>query len=167
MCNAGLHCLRARWSDLRYIHRVDIESGCLVLYTREHKTSAVGEGREQCLPLIVPWHGVTKDDWLSAFLSLYKDCGLDRHHWAHFYRRPEMEEPSIHVRGALKRSRWLRLLLAGAGGSEKFRSHSMKITLLNWSVRAGTDKEKPVGSGLSQKEPDGSQHGEEFRRPPT
>lgn len=71
---------RARWSDLRYIHHVEVESkrnGCLVLFTREHKTSSIGERREQYLPLLVPWEGVTSDNWLHTFLGLYEQVGLD------------------------------------------------------------------------------------------
>ena len=138
---------RARWSDLRYIHHVDIEmkrNGCMVLFTREHKTSSVGERREKYLPLIVPWHGVTKDDWLCTFLQLYKACGLDIEKTplgpplpaprigAGFFSRPLSTEEA---------SRWLRLLLAGTSNSDTCRSHSMKATLLNWCARAGMDKE--------------------------
>ena len=71
---------RARWSDIRYIDHVEIDckkNGSLVLYTSEHKTSLVGERRQQFLPLIIPWHGVVRDDWMNTFLELYGQCGLD------------------------------------------------------------------------------------------
>lgn len=138
---------RARWSDLRYIHHVEIErskNGCMVLYTREHKTCAVGERREQYLPLIVPWHGVTRDDWITMFLDLYSECGLDINKvplgpllpapkmGGGFCARPLATEEA---------SKWLRLLLAGCAGSESLRSHSLECTLLIWSAKAGMDKE--------------------------
>ena len=135
---------RARWSDLRYIHHVEIErkrNGCLVLYTREHKTSSIGERREKYLPLIVPWHGVTKDDWLGTFLELYKACGLDIEKVP---LGPLLPAPRI-VEGFFSRplsteeaSRWLRLLLAGTADGDTCRSHSMKTTLLNWCARVCT-----------------------------
>jgi hypothetical protein len=64
---------RARWSDLRYIHHVVAEegrNGFLTLYTAEHKTSAVGARREQYLPLVVPWMGVTHDEWVKTFMDV-------------------------------------------------------------------------------------------------
>ena len=71
---------RARWSDVRYIHHVDIEShrnGCLVLYTTEHKMSGAALKKEVYLPLVVPWDGITNDNWLHCFMELYRDSGLD------------------------------------------------------------------------------------------
>ena len=73
---------RARWSDLRYIHHVVVEegrNGFLTLYTAEHKTSAVGARREQYLPLVVPWMGVTHDEWVRTFLEVYMQAGMDIH----------------------------------------------------------------------------------------
>ena len=138
---------RARWSDLRAIHHVEIEckrNGCMVLFTREHKTCSVGERREQCLPLIVPWHGVTQDDWLGCFLTLYEQCGLDIHKVplgpllpapkleTGFYARPLSTEEA---------ARWLRMLLQGTSNADSFRSHSLKCTLLVWCAKAGFDRE--------------------------
>ena len=71
---------RARWSDLRFVHHVEVEgkrNGALVLYTREHKTSAVGLRREQYLPLVVPWEGVVSEDWISTLLQVYSLVGLN------------------------------------------------------------------------------------------
>ena len=71
---------RARWSDLRYIHHVIVEegrSGFFTLYTSEHKTSSVGIRREQYLPLVVPWLGVTHDEWVKTFLNVYLEAGLN------------------------------------------------------------------------------------------
>lgn len=39
----------------------------MVVYTQEHKTSAVGLRREQYLPLVIPWEGVVSEDWISVF----------------------------------------------------------------------------------------------------
>ena len=69
-----------RWSDLRYIHHVVAEegrNGFLTLYTAEHKTSAVGARREQYLPPVMPWMGVTHDEWVKTFMDVYKMAGLD------------------------------------------------------------------------------------------
>ncbi|CAK9075613.1 unnamed protein product [Durusdinium trenchii] len=73
---------RARWSDLRYVHRVELEkgrNGAMVIYTQEHKTSAVGLRREQYLPLVVPWEGVISGDWISLFTQVYERLGLELH----------------------------------------------------------------------------------------
>lgn len=51
----------------------------MVPCTTEHKTSAVGEKKEQYLPFVVPWDGVTNDNWLRIFLELYQQVGLDIH----------------------------------------------------------------------------------------
>ena len=46
---------RARWSDLRCVQQVELElnkrNGKMILYSKEHKTSAVGLRREQYLPI--------------------------------------------------------------------------------------------------------------------
>ncbi len=138
---------RARWSDIRYIDHVEIErkrNGCLVLFTKEHKTSSVGDRRQQYLPLIVPWHGVVQHDWLNAFLELYSACGLGINKQplgpllpapkagGGFNARPLTTQEA---------SCWLRLLLEGTENSSTFRSHSLKCTLLVWSAKAGLDKE--------------------------
>lgn len=71
---------RARWSDLRYVHHVEVESrpnGCLVMYTTEHKLSSAGAKREQYLPLVVPWDGVANGNWTQCFLDLYGRVGLN------------------------------------------------------------------------------------------
>lgn len=138
---------RARWSDLRYIQKVEIErrkNGCLVMYTREHKTCSVGERREQYLPLIVPWHGVTRDDWISTFLSVYEEVGLDI---TKEPLGPLLPAPKLGG-GFLARplmtgeaSNWLRMLLDGTSNCSEYRSHSMKCTLLVWAARAGLDRE--------------------------
>ncbi|CAK9015322.1 unnamed protein product [Durusdinium trenchii] len=89
---------RARWSDLRFIHHVEIESkrnGCLVLYTTEHKTSAVGEKKEQYLPFVVPWDGVTNENWLQIFLDLYQQVGLNIHKVLS-YQHPDPVVDSAH-----------------------------------------------------------------------
>ena len=138
---------RARWSDIRYVAKVEVErkrNGCLIIYTQEHKTSSVGSRREQYLPLIVPWHGVVSHDWLSAFIELYEECGLDL--------KKEPLGPLLHaprVGGGFcarplttqEASKWLRLLLDGTACHDSYRSHSLKCTLLVWCARAGLDRE--------------------------
>lgn len=128
---------RARWSDLRYVHRVELEkgrNGAMVIYTQEHKTSAVGLRREQYLPLVVPWEGVISGDWISLFTQVYERLGLELHKvplgplipapraGGGFCARPLSTQEA---------SKWLRLLLSGTPNSEQVRSHSMKATLLN------------------------------------
>ena len=138
---------RARWSDIRYVHHVDIEArrnGCLVLYTTEHKTSEVGLRREQFLPLVVPLDGIVHNDWISSFLGLYETAGLD-------IRRVPLGPllPAPKAGGGFgarplstsEASVWLRLLLKGTSNAENCRSHSLKTTLLSWCARSGMDKE--------------------------
>ena len=138
---------RARWSDLRFIHHVVVEegrNGFLTLYTAEHKTSAVGARREQYLPLVVPWMGVTHDEWVKTFMDVYKMAGLD------LFRVPLGPLlPAPRLGGTFgarplttpEAADWLRLLLRGTDGCESFRAHSMKTTLLVWAAKAGLDKE--------------------------
>lgn len=138
---------RARWSDLRYIDHVDVEArrnGSLVLYTREHKTSAVGIRREQYLPLVIPWEGVVSEDWIEVLLKVYEEAGLDM---TKVPLGPFLPAPKIgggfcaRPLSTQEAARWLRLLLSGTPGSEKIRCHSLKATLLNWCAKAGLDKE--------------------------
>ena len=143
ICNYG----RARWSDLRYIHHVTIEegrNGFLTLYTTEHKTSAVGARREQYLPLVVPWMGVTHSEWIPVFLEVYAQVGLD-------IRKvplgPLMPAPKqgggfgARPLSTPEAAEWLRLLLKGTDAHQTFRAHSLKTTLLVWAAKAGLDKE--------------------------
>ncbi|CAK8998152.1 Uncharacterized protein SCF082_LOCUS5511 [Durusdinium trenchii] len=138
---------RARWSDLRFIHHVEIESkrnGCLVLYTTEHKTSAVGEKKEQYLPFVVPWDGVTNENWLQIFLDLYQQVGLNIHKVPLGPLLPAPRSGGGFCARPLTTSEaaaWLRGLLKGTSNWESFRSHSMKATLLDWCARSGMDKE--------------------------
>ena len=138
---------RARWSDLRYIHHVNLEegrSGFLTLYTREHKTSATGAKREQYLPLVVPWMGITHHDWVNSFLELYLEMGLDIHQVP---LGPLMPAPKLgggfasRPLSTAEAAKWLRLLLSGTPECESFRAHSLKSTLLVWSAKAGLEKE--------------------------
>jgi len=138
---------RARWSDLRYIHHVVAEegrNGFLTLYTAEHKTSAVGARREQYLPLVVPWMGVTHDEWVKTFMDVYKMAGLD------LFKVPLGPlMPAPRMGGSFgarplstpEAAEWLRLLLRGTKDCDQFKAHSLKTTLLVWSAKAGLDKE--------------------------
>ena len=90
---------RARWSDPRCTHHVEDEckhSGSLVLHTRE-QTSSVGERREKFLPLIVPWHGVTHEDWLSIFRICTSNVAWTFTRFVHFYQRPRWVVGSVLV----------------------------------------------------------------------
>mmetsp|Transcript_28330 Transcript_28330/g.46610 ORF Transcript_28330/g.46610 Transcript_28330/m.46610 type:complete len:825 (+) Transcript_28330:1-2475(+) len=136
---------RARWSDVRFVERVEIEEGeTLTLYTAEHKTAAVGLRRQQFLPIVVPWNGVVTDDWMNVFLTLYACVGLD------ITKKPLGPLlPAPRLDGTFcarplttsEAADWLRALLNGTSNFESFRSHSMKATLLGWCARAGLDKE--------------------------
>ena len=136
---------RARWSDMRYINHVVIESDeSLTFYTTEHKTASVGLRREQYLPIVVPWNGICSDDWVRTWLEVYSQVGLD------ITKRPlgpllpaPRADASFCARplSTSEAATWLRALLQGTTDSEAFRSHSLKATLLNWCARAGFDKE--------------------------
>ena len=138
---------RARWSDLRYIHHVAIEegrNGFLTLFTTEHKTSAVGARREQYLPLVIPWLGVTHHEWVKTFLDVYLQAGLNIHRVPLGPLLPAPKQGGgfgIRPLSTPEAAEWLRLLLQGTPDSASFRAHSMKTTLLVWSAKAGLDKE--------------------------
>eukprot|EP00435_Cladocopium_sp_Y103_P068453 s116_g31.t1 len=138
---------RARWSDLRFVHHAQIEhgrSGFLTLYTAEHKTSAVGARREQYLPLVVPWTGVTHHEWIVTFLQVYMESGLDIHKVP---LGPLLPAPklgggfSARPLTTTEAASWLRLLLRDTPNCETYRAHSLKTTLLVWAAKAGLDKE--------------------------
>jgi hypothetical protein len=138
---------RARWSDLRFIHHVTIEegrNGFLTLFTTEHKTSSVGAKREQYLPLVIPWMGVTHHEWVAIFLEVYKQAGLDINRVP---LGPLMPAPrlgggfSARPLSTPEAATWLRLLLHGTPSFDSFRAHSLKTTLLVWAAKAGLDKE--------------------------
>ena len=119
-------------------------NGFLTLYTAEHKTSAIGARREQYLPLVVPWMGVTHDEWVKTSMDVYRMAGLD------LFRVPLGPLlPAPRLGGSFgarplttqEAAEWLRLLLRGTDGCESFKAHSMKTTLLVWAAKAGLDKE--------------------------
>ena len=138
---------RARWSDVGYVHHAELDrqrNGSLTLFTAEHKTAGVGLRREQYLPLIIPWEGVTSDPWIDTFLDLYAELGLD------MWKQPLGPLlPAPKAQGGFcarpvsttEAANWLRALLSGTTNSESFRSHSLKASLLLWSAQAGFDKE--------------------------
>ena len=135
------------WSDVRYVHHAELDrqrNGSLTLFTAEHKTAGVGLRREQYLPLIIPWEGVTSDPWIDTFLDLYAELGLD------MWKQPLGPLlPAPKAQGGFcarpvsttEAANWLRALLSGTKNSESFRSHSLKASLLLWSAQAGFDKE--------------------------
>ena len=140
--HAGVHLWPARWSDLRYIHHVFVEegrNGFLTLFTTEHKTSAVGARREQYLPLVIPWLGVTHHEMGEDLF------GCVHANWANIHRipfRPLLPAPKqgggcgIRPLSTPEAAEWLRLLLRGTPESEPFRAHSMKTALLVWSAKS-------------------------------
>lgn len=138
---------RARWSDLRFVESLNFDrhrNGSLTIYTKEHKTSNVGTRREQFLPIIVPWEGVTNDWWLDTYVDVCEQLGFDlkRKPFGPLMPAPKLgggfcARPLTTNEAAV----WLRSLLAGTPQSESFRSHSLKATLLGWAARAGLDKE--------------------------
>lgn len=138
---------RARWSDVRFIDHAVVEKGrhgSLTLFTTEHKTSSVGARREQYLPLVIPWEGVTSEPWMDVFLSLYEKVGLDINKSP---LGPLLPAPrangSFCARpvSTAEAAKWLRALLSGTTNSESYRSHSLKATVLIWCARAGFDRE--------------------------
>ena len=136
---------RARWSDIRYVDHVEVEKGrhgSLTLYTTEHKTSSVGARREQYLPLVIPWEGITSDPWLETFLELYESVGLqiDKRPLGPLLPAPKVNG-TFCARRVSTAATWLRALLSGTANSETFRSHSLKATVLIWCAKAGFDRE--------------------------
>ena len=116
----------------------------MTIYTREHKTSSVGLRREQYLPIAVPWEGISNASWIEQFLDIYSMVGLD------IAKRPLGPLlPAPRASGEFckrplstgEAAAWLRALLHGTPNFESIRSHSMKTTLLQWSARAGFDRE--------------------------
>ena len=138
---------RARWSDLRFIHHVTVEegrNGYLTLYTTEHKTSAVGARREQYLPLVIPWMGLTHHEWVRTFLDVYLLVGLniDKVPLGPLLPAPKQGGGfGARPLSTPEAATWLRLLLHGTPACDTFRAHSLKTTLLVWSAKAGLDKE--------------------------
>ena len=138
---------RARWSDIRFVDHIDFDrqrNGSMTIFTREHKTSNVGIRREQFLPLVVPWEGVTSDWWIDQFVEVYRLVGLDE------TKRPLGPLlPAPRLGGGFcarplttsEAANWLRALLTGTTNSSSYRSHSLKATLLIWSARSGLDRE--------------------------
>ena len=138
---------RARWSDVRYVDHVVVEKGrhgSLTLYTTEHKTSSVGARREQYLPLVIPWEGITSDPWLETFLELYESVGLqiDKRPLGPLLPAPKVNGTfCARPVSTAEAAKWLRALLSGTADSESYRSHSLKATVLIWSAKAGFDRE--------------------------
>ena len=138
---------RARWSDLRFVSHVEIEkgrNGSLTIYTTEHKTSSVGLRREQYLPIVLPWEGVSQDSWVEIFLDVYKQCGLDIEKRPLGPLLPAPKQGSGFCARPLSTSEaavWLRALLENTRDCSTFRSHSLKATTLIWCAKAGFDKE--------------------------
>eukprot|EP00438_Fugacium_kawagutii_P024211 Skav223072 [mRNA] locus=scaffold419:156706:166109:+ [translate_table: standard] len=138
---------RARWSDLRFVDHVELDrqrNGSMTLYTTEHKTSSVGLRREQFLPIIMPWEGITRKSWVEVFLEVYQECGLDIHCRPLGPLLPAPKPNREFCKRPLstgEAAAWLRALLHGTKDAEVFRSHSLKATLLVWCAKAGFDRE--------------------------
>ena len=95
------------------------------------------------MPLIFPWHGVVRDDWMNSFLELYEQCGLDINKVPLDPLLPAPKPGGFYARplSTSEASVWLKLLLRGTANSEIFRSHSLKCTMLSWCAQSGLDKE--------------------------
>ena len=138
---------RARWSDVRFVSHVEIEkgrNGSLTIYTTEHKTCSVGLRREQYLPIVLPWEGVSQDSWVEIFLDVYRQCGLDIEKRPLGPLLPAPKQGSGFCARPLSTSEaavWLRALLENTKDCSTFRSHSLKATTLIWCAKAGFDKE--------------------------
>lgn len=138
---------RARWGDVRFVSHVEIEkgrNGFLTIYTTEHKTCSVGLRREQYLPIVLPWEGVSQDSWVEVFLDVYKQCGLDIDKRPLGPLLPAPKQVSGFCARPLSTSEaaaWLRAVLEGTKDCNAFRSHSLKATTLIWCAKAGFDKE--------------------------
>ena len=138
---------RARWSDVRFVSHVEVDkkrNGSFTLFTMEHKTSSVGMRREQYLPLVIPWDGVVREDWLSQFLQVYEECGLDINKSPLGPLLPAPKAGGGFCARPLttsEASAWLKKLLQGTKNAAELRSHSLKATLLTWCAMAGFEKE--------------------------
>ena len=138
---------RARWGDMRFIHHIKYDgfqrNATMDLYTAEHKTSSIGLRREQ-FPLVIPSEGIVQGDWRGIFVDLSAKQGFD---WTKVPFGPLLPAPCAgggwcsRPLSTSEAATWLRHLLKGCSNADKFRAHSMKVTLCIWTARAGFSKE--------------------------
>ena len=135
---------RARWSDVRYVEHVELTAHeCLTLYTSEHKTASVGLRREQYLPIVVPWDGITNDPWLETFMEVYDSCGLqlNRRPLGPLLPAPRVDGTFCASSHNFRGCRVATWFVAWNARPLELQESLTKATLLGWGARAGLDKE--------------------------
>ena len=146
-----LHLLyvRARWSDLFAVRNgmVDVQHTYFELETQVHKSAKGADSKSKLLPLVCPCVGVDGRDWVSKYLALREEAGLEMPGNQDVCMLPApsgsdvdpwTSRPLSSEEGAC----FLRKVLDAPKTPERrLSSHSMKSTAIRWTSKYGLNFE--------------------------
>lgn len=142
---------RARWSDIRYIHKAQLDKseldggvyGFFECTTKYVKTSTSVERKARFMPMVCPLVGITGTDWTTPWLGAMASLGLNID-----------KVPVGSLCRAIKSSGELAVRHLTTGEvtdllnhffktteANRLSSHSLKETTLSWSAKYGIDED--------------------------
>lgn len=144
---------RARWSDIRYIHKAHLDRpvpltegqviGFFECTTKYHKTSTSMERKARFMPLVCPLLGITGVDWTTPWLGAMASIGLDINQVpvGSLCRalNSSGEITSRHLTTSEVNDLLNHFLKTTEGN--RVSSHSLKETSLSWSAKFGIDED--------------------------
>ena len=142
---------RARWSDIRYIHKAqldksDVDGGVFGFFectTKYVKTSTSVERKARFMPMVCPLVGITGVDWTKPWLAAMTSLGLN------FDQVPvgslcrAIKSSGELTARHLTTSEVTDLLnhFFKTTDDNRLSSHSLKETTLSWSAKYGIDED--------------------------
>lgn len=142
---------RARWSDIRYIHKAQLDRyhvdghvcGFFECTTKYHKTSTSMERKARFMPLVCPLIGITGIDWTTPWLGAVASLGLDIDQVPVGSLCRALNSSGELSARHLTTSEVTDLLNHFLETTEANRasSHSLKETTLSWSAKSGIDED--------------------------
>ena len=133
-----------QWSESMAVEVDESFHGYIDMGTRKHKTATSVQKKTQFLPLVAPTFGLRKGSWAKSWLAARKATGLE------VGSGPMLPAPSLKAMQWLSRpltsaegAQWLReILVLGGTPREAVSSvttHSLKVTVLSWAAKFGTE----------------------------
>ena len=146
-----LHLLyvRARWSDMFSVRNgvVDRQHTFFELETQIHKSAKGADSKSKLLPLVCPCIGIDGEDWVSQYLAVRDEAGLEMPGSCDVCMLPapsgsDMEPWSSRPLSSEEGARFLRKILDAPKTSERrLSSHSLKSTAISWTAKYGLNFE--------------------------
>ena len=146
-----LHLLyvRARWSDLFAVRNgmVDVHHTYFELETQVHKSAKGADSKSKLLPLVCPCVGVDGKDWVSKYLALREEAGLELpgnqdHCMLPAPSGSDVDPWTSRPLSSEEGACFLRKVLdAPKTPDRRLSSHSMKSTAISWTSKYGLNRE--------------------------